>query len=174
MTARGDQGVGNLTWYKGEQWPKVSCNGNKGLGYWSSGVAELRMRTRDKVATLKARSKDKRDKMGWGLSMRGTTKMGLVGMGVAVRDAMEVTLARISRGARGRGRLMRSGWKGKRPMMTGDTGCGQGMRHEWQQWTRGGCRQGEKQGMEHCQQYVAGTQQRQHRIRRHHRQGEGV
>ena len=31
--ARGDQGVGDLMWYKGEQWPKVSSDRDEGLGY---------------------------------------------------------------------------------------------------------------------------------------------
>ena len=61
---RGERGVGDLTWYEGEWWPKVSCNGDGGSGYWSSGVTEPRTRSRDEVAVLEARSKDEMDEMG--------------------------------------------------------------------------------------------------------------
>ena len=61
-----------------------------------------------------------KDKIGRGLLTRGAMKMGLVGMGVAMRDATLVTLARTSRGVKGRGRKMCSGSEGNRPRMTGD------------------------------------------------------
>ena len=112
--------MGDLTWYEGERWPKVSWDGDKGSGYWNSGVAVLRERSRDEVAALLARSEDEMGEMGRGLSTRGATRMGLVGTGVDVREAPEATEARILRGARGRGRLMRSGSEGKRPRTTGD------------------------------------------------------
>ena len=98
--------MGDLTWYEGERWPKVSADGDEGSGYWSSGVVEPRTRSKDEVAALEPRSKDETDEgdMGRGLSTRGATKMGLVGTGVAARDATEATLARMSRGVRGRGR----------------------------------------------------------------------
>ena len=115
--ARDERGVGDLTWYKGEWQPKVSCDGDGGSGYWSSGVAKLRTRTRDEVAALEARSKDEIGKRGWGLLTRGVTKMGLVGTGVV---AWEVTEARILRGVKGQGRLMRSGMEGKRHKTMGD------------------------------------------------------
>ena len=98
--------MGDLTWYEGERWPKVSADGDKGSGYWSSGVIEPRTRSKDEVAALEPRSKDEIDEgdIGWGLSTRGATKMGLVGMGVVARDATEATLARTSRGVKGQGR----------------------------------------------------------------------
>ena len=83
-------------------------------------MAALRTRLRDEVAALETRSRDEMDEMGQGLSMRGTIKMGLVGVGVAVQDATLVTLARISRGAKGQGRKICSGSEGKRPRTTGD------------------------------------------------------
>ena len=81
-----------------------------------------RTRSRYEVAALEARLRDEmdEDEIGRGLSTRGATKMGLVGTGVAARDATEATLARMSRGVKGRGRKMRSGSEGKRPKTTGD------------------------------------------------------
>ena len=32
VTARGERGVGDLTWYEGERWPKVSWDGDEGSG----------------------------------------------------------------------------------------------------------------------------------------------
>ena len=85
-------------------------------------MAVPRTRSRYDMAALEARSRDEmdEDEMGQGLSTRGAMKMGLVGTGVAARDAMEVTLARTSRGVKGRGREMRSGSEGNRPRTTGD------------------------------------------------------
>ena len=74
----------------------------------------------DKVATLETGLKDEVGEMGWGLSTRGATKMGLVGMGVAIWDARAVMLVRTSRGVKGQGREMCSGLEGKRPRTTGD------------------------------------------------------
>jgi len=81
----------------------VFADGEAGSGYWSSGVVLPRTRSKNEVTVLEARSRDEmdEDEIGWGLSMRGARKMGLVGTGVTARDVTEATLARMSRGVKG-------------------------------------------------------------------------